>query len=485
MTVAHCAEDYDPEQNQYATLYGTPAMGSCLHSLWLLTGKLKSYPKVAKPTHQGLSACDKKSLSLLLKWVCVLKRWSCLQERNVYKAKWQQLLSQHGSAQTAVERLQKDVDQQSHAYADLQKVNQALESRLLGHRPDPPATAAMPAVPSRQAQQQSRYESLMGTTSARDADSPDSQGRSWQPRPTWASPARNSPHADATAAVRHHDIGCPGSPDPTCTRQTDWSDSTGDLDSLLAEHQHRVSPSKWAAEQITAPSPAAFGGTSHAGLSSEEIMARLTRSPDNASARKAGKKQDTPLVFSPSTGLQSPPDTDTVRAALPTEQLRTALFGSASTQHQPHGVSPAAATTAAALQRRDVQQMQSQERASLAQSSPGDTFAHHGTHHYHSDNSPAQARLHTQQEVLMWHNARPWSAAACSAKVFSLHTNPLAEPTAEPSFAVETGLPAHQLGGAKNVAQQSYTHAEQMTSAKACDLPLSLSDLAAIDPNSL
>lgn len=393
-----------------------------------------------------------------------------------------------------MERLQKDVAQQSHAYADLQKVNQALESRLLGHRPDPPATAAVPAVPSRQAQQQSRYESLMGTTSGRDADSPDSQGRSWQPRPTWASPARNSPHADAIAAVRHHDTGCPGSPDPSYTRQSDWSDSTGHLDSLLAEHQHRVSPSKWAAAQTAAPSPAAFGGISHAELSSEEIMARLTRSPDNASARKAGKKQDTPLVFSPSTGLQSPPDTDAGRAALPTEQLRTALFESASTQHPPQGASPAAATTAAVLQRQDVQQMQSQDRARLAQSRPGDTFAQHGAYNHHSDCGPAQARLHTQQEVPVWHNARPWSAAVFSAKVFSLHTNPLAEPTAEPSFAVETGLPAHQLGGAKKGGVAQHSYAEQMTQiceAKAvsddtaCDLPLSLADLAAIDPNSL
>ena len=393
-----------------------------------------------------------------------------------------------------MERLQKDLDQQSHAYADLQKVNQALESRLLGHRPDPPATAAVPAAPSRQAQQQSRYESLMSTTSGREADSPDSQGLPWQPRPAWASPARNSPHADAIAAVRHHDTGCPGSPDPTHTRQTDWSDSTNHLDSLLAEHQYRVSPSKWAAAEITASSPAAFGGISHAGLSSKEIMARLTRSPDNASASKAGTKQDTPLVFSPSTGLQSPPDTDAGHATLPTEQLRTALFGSASTQHAPHGVSPAAATTAAALQHRDVQQMHSQDRARLAQSSPGENSAQRGAHHYHSDDGSAQARLHTQQEVPVWHNARPWSAAACSAKAFSLHTNPLAEPAAEPSFAVETGLPAHQLGGAKKGGVAQHSYAEQMTlicEAKAvnydtaCDLPLSLADLAAIDPNIL
>lgn len=432
----------------------------------------------------------------------------CVQERNTYKTKWQQLLSQHTSAYTTIERLQRDVQQQSHAYADLQKVNNALEGRLLGHSSAPPATAAALAYGQAQTARHSSF--LAGTASRSGGSSPDSQGDTWQPQPVRDSPIRNSPYSSVQAAARQHDMGCPGSPAvDNATRGGNWNDSTSHLDSLLAEHQQRLSPGyspaaqqstahRSTAQQSTAQADAASVGMSRAGLSSEEIMARLTRSPEHASAKPAGDWGTSPSFYRqpPSNGLQSLPDMDAAGGDLPTKQLKTALFGAATAKQQRHDTSAAAGRTSAALQHEGRQQTHPQDRSRFAQGRTDGFGARSNAHHHQTDSNAAQASLHNQQERPVWHNARPWSAAApqaVSAKGFSLHTNPLAEPSAQQTDAEEAGVADTASMGRQGHDAQQHFAALMTPSFKSAagdvegrnDLQLSLADLAVIDPNSL
>lgn len=430
-------------------------------------------------------------------WQLVLERLitvCMLQERNVYKSKWQQLLSQHSSSQTTVERLQRDVMQQSAAYADLQKVNRALESRLLGHRSASPTTAAVPLYKPDPALHHSSH---VATTAERTVDSSNSQGHFWQRQPVPDSPVRNSPYSHTRAAVRQHDTGCPGSPNDTdAERLTDWNNSTSHLDSLLAAHQQTISPGKSpAAQQGTAQAAAIPAGTSRAKLSSEDIMSRLTRSPEHASAGYAYITPDTPgYKHAESSGFQSPPDTDAGDATLPTEELRTALFGSASAQQH---------TASKAQQQPTAVPAAMQHGAEWHCPSGGVldkremVFSHPHQQQNNADSHHSQDAAH--QEAPLWHNARPWSASrphAGSEKTFSLHTNPLAEHVyaSALSFAEGAGIFVQQQGKESKAAsvQQSFAapgrpviEAKVKGHGIATDLPFSLTDLASMDPNNL
>ena len=411
----------------------------------------------------------------------------------MYKTKWQQQLSQHTSAQTTIERLQRDVQQQSHAYADLQKVNNALEGRLLGHSSATPATAAASAYGHVQTTHHSSF--LPATASRSPGSSPDSQGGSWQPQPLRNSPIRSSPYSGVPASIRQHDTGCPGSPAvDNAARGVNWTDSTSHLDSLLAEHQQRLSPKYCpAAQQSTAQADIASVGVSRAGLSSEEIMARISHSPEHASAKVADMHDTSLLSYRQpsSSGLQSPTDTDAAEGELPTKQLRAALFGAATAQ-QPCDTSAAVRWTSAALQHDGRQQTQFQNTSRCAQGRPDGFEEQTNAHHHHlRDSNPR-----TQQEMPVWHNARPWSAAAPqadSAKGFSLHTNPLAEPVAQQTVAGQAGVAQEaNIGRQGHDPQQRFaalttpSFKSPAVDREGCSgLPLSLADLADIDPNSL
>lgn len=168
-----------------------------------------------------------------------------MQERGVFKAKWQELLSKHTSAHSATERLQKDLQQLQASYANLQRVNHALERRFLGHHS--PTAGHQPAS------------NPVFSSSARQ-------------------PYTSPPRADANRAGQTgREAG--GSP---------WG-STSDLDRVLAEHRGRTSPGHGQAfehSEVTLGTEEAEldAETQLAGcVSSKDIMARLTRSPDGAS----------------------------------------------------------------------------------------------------------------------------------------------------------------------------------------------------------
>ena len=179
-----------------------------------------------------------------------------VQERGVYKAKWQQLLSQHTSAQSTIERLQRDVQHLQDSHADLQQVNRSLESRLLGHRP---TTASH--SPDR------------GTGAA--ASRP--VGRSYD----MAVNSHGGLHHGAAQSPypEHLPVGRSGA-----EQSSSWG-STSNLDRVLAEHRGRVAAGPGQAFEHSAMSLSAEEAdseTQEGCLSSEEIMARLTRSPPDA-----------------------------------------------------------------------------------------------------------------------------------------------------------------------------------------------------------
>ncbi len=188
----------------------------------------------------------------------------------MYKAKWQQLLSQHTSVQSTVERLQRDLQQLQESHADLQQVNRALESRLLGHSPTTAATSpgrgkwAGPTSPGRQPQGNA------GSSPARQPyrGAADRQGY-YNP----AGAAGNQPCPEHLTSGR------------TATDQRGGWNSTSNLDRVLAEHKGRVSPGHGQAfehSEMTLSTEEADSETQPPldnCVSSEDIMARLTRSP--------------------------------------------------------------------------------------------------------------------------------------------------------------------------------------------------------------
>lgn len=187
----------------------------------------------------------------------------------MYKAKWQQLLSQHTSSQSTVERLQKELQQLQASHADLQQVKRSLESRLLGHRP----TTA-----------DHSHDRGSQVTSSRPARQPhadawaDPAGQ--KHRAAWSSPAGAAGNRAAQKPYPEDlSIGR-----TAAEQSSNWS-GTSDLDRVLAEHQGRLSPGAGQAfehselplstEEAESESRSQLDG----GVSSEEIMARLTKSP--------------------------------------------------------------------------------------------------------------------------------------------------------------------------------------------------------------
>lgn len=389
-----------------------------------------------------------------------------VQERNVYKAKWQQLLGQHTSAHTTIERLQRDMQQRGQAYADLQKVNHALESRLLGHRSDPSATCPALVLYS------SHSPAVFATAAS---DSSDGIVPDWQPHSMRSSPVRNSPGGAGGASAHTYratqpqvtESGPGGGP-------TTWGDSTTHLDSILAEQQHRASSSSPAAQQSSVTATAACGSGGMPSLSSNDIMARLTRSPGATSPLRpySNMQQTLPGLQQPSiSGLQSPPDTD---GPMPARQLRTALFGNA----QPQAGFTNSQHPDTAVRRQMMQQSQSEQPA--VTTADGFEAQHAAALDQQSDLLQPHARC--QQPV--WHNARPWSPSLRQGNLghFSMHTNPLAEPNTEATFA---GIGRDDAGLPLNPHVQRKA-AEHRTSTEEVSGPsFSLAELAAIDPNSL
>ena len=186
----------------------------------------------------------------------------------MYKAKWQQLLTQHTSSQSTVERLQRDLQQLQASHADLQQVKRSLESRLLGHRP---TTADHSHDRGSQA------------TSSRPARQPHADA--------WADPAGQSHRAAWSSPAGAAGNRAAQKPYPqdvmtgrTTEQSSNWS-GTGDLDRVLAEHRGRLLPGAGQAfehselplstEEADSETRSQVDGC----VSSEEIMARLTKSP--------------------------------------------------------------------------------------------------------------------------------------------------------------------------------------------------------------
>lgn len=181
----------------------------------------------------------------------------------MYKAKWQELLSKHTSAHSATERLQKDFQHLQASYADLQQVNHALERRLLGHHSPtagPHSTTAghYPTIAGHQPDYDNAY------------NSPARQRYSSPPRAT----ANRAGHTSHVAGDRAEGM-------------SPW-DSTSDLDRVLTEHRGRSLPGQeqafeYSGMALSAEEDDLGAQTQLAGcVSSEGIMARLTRSPDGA-----------------------------------------------------------------------------------------------------------------------------------------------------------------------------------------------------------
>ncbi|KAA6422405.1 MAG: hypothetical protein FRX49_07580 [Trebouxia sp. A1-2] len=442
---------------------------------------------------------------------------STLQERGVYKAKWQQLLSQHTSSQSTVERLQKELQQLQASHADLQQVKRSLESRLLGHRP----TTA-----------DHSHDRGSQVTSSRPARQPhadawaDPAGQ--KHRAAWSSPAGAAGNRAAQKPYPEDlSIGR-----TAAEQSSNWS-GTSDLDRVLAEHQGRLSPGAGQAfehselplstEEAESESRSQLDG----GVSSEEIMARLTKSPAAARfgkgpgdhhalaltqrqhpgdlARQSVAQQPFKRVSEGSgAGLQSPPyddDRDNFDATLPTDELKSALFGPASNMRQQaqtpnqsaetprvtFGRPPHAATAPAAPSGQLQQQVLQQLQSSDGQQAPGgparptgsaDILAHH---QQASDLFLGFSK--SGQDVP--HHARMWSIPVPSPKLtseFSLtYSNPLAEQHSlgrstmqMPSASVQSvHNNDYSKQGQFQVAEQHRQHV------------LSLTDLANMDPASL
>lgn len=177
------------------------------------------------------------------------------------------MLTQHTSSQSTVERLQRDLQQLQASYADLQQVKRSLESRLLGHRP----TADHSHDRGSQA------------TSSRPARQPHADA--------WADPAGQSHRAawsSPAGAAGNRAAQKPYPQDVMTGRTAEQSSNcsgTSDLDRVLEEHRGRLLPGAGQAfehselplntEEADSESRSQVDGC----VSSEEIMARLTKSP--------------------------------------------------------------------------------------------------------------------------------------------------------------------------------------------------------------
>lgn len=190
-------------------------------------------------------------------------------------------------------------------------------------------------------------------------------------------------------------------------------------------------------------------------------------------------------------GLQSPPyDDDSFDATLPTDELKSALFGPASSIRQhaqttdigagtPHVTAAppqAVAPVAASGQLRQLQSSHYQTRPhSDTDVRPGSAtmIPAHNQQAFESFTGFAKQ----QQDVP--HNARLWSIPVASPKLateFSLmYSNPLAEHAGQGQLAGQ--LP---LGAAQDASREQLDGADQCS-----EHVLSLMDLASMDPSSL
>ena len=183
-------------------------------------------------------------------------------------------------------------------------------------------------------------------------------------------------------------------------------------------------------------------------------------------------------------GLQSPPyeEQEDFIATLPTDELKSALFGLAKPQQQANtaglgydngaGMTRTAAATAASsgqLRQQVLKQLRAKQDkpAGLAGSHESTIAAHH------QKACEPFAGFANRQDVR--HNARLWNVPKLAAE-FSLHNNPLAEQHSE-----------HQVAPGKAASPSVLAAAsKQELGSEACvEHVLSLSELASIDPSQL
>ena len=186
-------------------------------------------------------------------------------------------------------------------------------------------------------------------------------------------------------------------------------------------------------------------------------------------------------------GLQSPPyeEQEGFDATLPTDELKSALFGSAKPQLQANAAGPgngngagmthtaaASAASSGHLRQQVLQHLRAKQDklAGLASSHESTIAAHH------QKACEPFAGYAKGQDVR--HNARLWSMPLLPklAAEFSLHDNPLAEQHSEHQVA---GGGAASLPGLASVSKQ------QMGQDAFFEPVLSLSELASIDPSQL
>ncbi|DBB04616.1 TPA: hypothetical protein ACH3X1_012686 [Trebouxia sp. C0004] len=436
------------------------------------------------------------------------------QERELYRAKWQQLLSQNTSSQSTVERLQRELQQQQASHADLQQVKRSLESRLLGHRP---TTADHSHDRGSQA------------TSSRPTRQPHAD--SWadpagqKHRAAWSSPAGAAGNRAAQKPYPEDlSIGR-----TAAEQSSNWS-GISDLDRVLAEHPGRLSPGRGQAfehgelplstEEADSESRSQADGCA----SSEEIMARLNKSPaaarggtgsgrndalahqrhPNNLARQSVAQQPFRRVSDGSgSGLQSPPyddDCDNFDATLPTDELKSALFGPASNMTQQaqtsnqsaetprvtFGWPPHAAAAPAASSGQLQQQVLQQLQSSGGQQTPGSPARFGSAEipaHHQRASEPFLGFTKSDQDVP--HHARMWSIPVASPKLtneFSLtYSNPLAEQPSLEQLTMQLPSASVQSTHSNDRAKQGQLHGTQQHRQHV----LSLTDLANMDPASI
>lgn len=185
---------------------------------------------------------------------------------------------------------------------------------------------------------------------------------------------------------------------------------------------------------------------------------------------------------SSASGLQSPPyeEQEDFDATLPTDELKSALFGPVKSQQQTDlgsGVGMTQTAAASATSSRHLRQ-QVLQQLHAKQDKPAELSSSHDLSipaHHQKASEPFVGFVNGQE---VRHNARLWNMplAPQLAAEFSLHNNPLAEQHSERQVA--NGKTVNPLG-LKAATRQQPRH-------DACFEPvLSLSELASIDPSQL
>lgn len=186
--------------------------------------------------------------------------------------------------------------------------------------------------------------------------------------------------------------------------------------------------------------------------------------------------------------MQSPPyeEQEELDSSLPTDELKSALFGSITSQQQANtgGIAAAAgmdmAAASAASSGRLRQQVLQQLRAK--QDKPANITPGHDQHiaAYHQQASEPFAGFGKGQNVP--HNARLWSMPLSPklAADFRLHNNPLADQHREGPVAASKAASAGGVAIGSRQGQQ-----QQLPNEASFEPVLSLSELASIDPSQL